>query len=185
MRPRFSHGDLASNAGPLQTPQYYLSRLEAGGFHEPEVPIRSGSRSVARLVRPGLEVHGLGRSNADQNSQDLNAGSPLGHRRIETVASLLDCRKVKACRVCNRLQEVRVLGVVIGSRDRGMLPNCQAWDHLREGEGRIKIRIIGTAPVTSPPTRIYGELREICQPQFATRSSGRTARQSGIVRDQL
>ena len=33
-------------------------------------------RRITRHIRPGLEVHGLGRSDADQDAQDFRLGRP-------------------------------------------------------------------------------------------------------------
>src|SRR6266571_2581163 len=96
---------------------------------------------------------------------------PLGHRRIQAVTTLFDGRKVESRGICDRLKEVRILGVIIGSGNCRMLPSGQSWDGLRELEIRIEVRVMGTAAVASPPTGVQRELREVCKPQLSAGSS--------------
>ena len=63
-------------------------------------------RCIARLIRPCLEVHDLGPTNSEQDSQNFRAGHPLGQLRIETTPTLLDRGKVKTRGVANRFQEI-------------------------------------------------------------------------------
>src|SRR5205807_6299548 len=62
--------------------------------------------SVAGLIVPGLKMRGLGRTDAEQNPQDLRMGDALGELRIQTASTLLDEGKVKASSVGNGLQVV-------------------------------------------------------------------------------
>ena len=59
----------------------------------------SQGRRIARLVRPGLKVHGLGGTNADQDSQDFDMGCPLRHRGVKARPALFDGREMKSRRV--------------------------------------------------------------------------------------
>ncbi len=123
---------------------------------------RGQGRRITRLIRPGLKVHCLRGADADQDSQDLHVSGPLRHRGIEAVATLFDRWKMESRRVGNRLKEVRVLQVIIGSGNCRMLPNRQSGDRLREGV--TQIGVLGAAAVPSPPTGVQRELREVCEP---------------------
>ena len=68
--------------------------------------------SVAGLVMPGLEVHRLGRPDAEQHAQDFPIANPLRQRWVEARAALFDRREVKARGVGDRLQ--MVLGLEVG-----------------------------------------------------------------------
>ena len=63
----------------------------------------SQRRRITRFVRPGLEVHGLGRANAHQDTQHFHIGGPLRQRRVKAVATLFNGRKVETRRVRDRL----------------------------------------------------------------------------------
>jgi len=80
-------------------------------------------RRIAGFVVPRLEVHNLGAADAEQNSQHLVVGDPLGERGVYAGASLLDPREVEAGRVGDRLQVVRRSEVAIVSRNRRKLPS--------------------------------------------------------------
>ena len=60
-------------------------------------------RRITRLIRPGLEVHGLGRADADQDTQDFRIGRPLRQRRVQAVATLFNGWKVESRRIRDRL----------------------------------------------------------------------------------
>jgi hypothetical protein len=64
-------------------------RIEVGK-HEIGIGGIGQRRCVARLVLPGLEVHGFGRADTEQDEQDLWVGDLLGQRRVEAAAALLD-----------------------------------------------------------------------------------------------
>src|SRR5437879_13685915 len=114
------------------------------------------------VIGRGLKVQWVLGADADQDSQDLNVSGPLRHRGIDAVATLFDRWKMESRRVGNRLKEVRVLQVIIGSGNCRMLPNRQSGDRLREGV--TEIGILGAAAVPSPPTSVQRELREVCEP---------------------
>ena len=63
----------------------------------------SQRRRITRLVRPGLEMHGLGRAYADQDSHDFLMGRPLCQRGVQAVATLFNGWKVEARRIRDRL----------------------------------------------------------------------------------
>src|SRR2546426_1039084 len=83
----------------------------------------SQGRRIARLVVPGLKMSCLRRADAEHDSQHFHVGHPLGQRGIETVATLFDSRKVECCGVGDRLKEVRVVQIGVGSGNCRMLPN--------------------------------------------------------------
>ena len=97
---------------------------------------------VARLIRPGLKMHGLGGANADQNSQDLYAAGSLRHCGIEAVAALFNCWEVETCGIRNCLEEVWICGIGIGPGNCRMLPHRQSGDRLWEGE-RVRVEVTG------------------------------------------
>lgn len=122
-------------------------------------------------------MHGLGRPDADQDSQHFHAAGSLRHRRIEAVAALFDGWHMEAGSVGDRL-DVKVGGqIVIGSRNRGELAFVQIRDRLWKHEIGIEIGVITAAAVASPPTRVQGELHEICEAQPSAGSGGSAARQ--------
>ncbi len=135
-------------------------------------------RRIARHVRPGLKVHGLGRADADQNSQYFYAGGPLRHRGVEAVAALFDGGHVEPCGVGNGLDVVVGSQVVISSGDRRKLPFSQVGDCLRKHKIGIKVRVVGAAAVAGLPTGVEGQLHEIGKPGPSARSSGCATRQS-------
>jgi hypothetical protein len=94
-------------------------------------------RCVAGLVVPGLEVHRLGRPDAEQDPQHLGMGDPLSELGVETGASLLDEAKVEAGRIGDRLQVVTGAEVVVAARNRRELPGTEAGDCLREGVAKV------------------------------------------------
>src|SRR5258708_5099322 len=79
-------------------------------------------RSVARLIRPSLEMHGLGGTNADRDSQNFRMRCALRHRRIEGGATLFDGRKVETCRIRDDLKEGGIAGVGVGPGNGRVLP---------------------------------------------------------------
>src|SRR5229473_2775947 len=79
-------------------------------------------RRVARLISPGLEMHSLGGTNADQDSQNFRMRCALRHRGIEGGATLFDGRKVETCRIRDDLKEVGIAGVGVGPGNGRVLP---------------------------------------------------------------
>ena len=135
-------------------------------------------RRITGLVRPGLKMHGLGGTDADQDSQHFDTAGPLRHRRVEAVATLLDGRKVESRRVGDCLDVVGRGQVGIGPGDCRELPAVQARDGLWKLKPWIKVGILGAAAVASPPTGIERELHEVCQPERSTGARRAAARQS-------
>src|SRR5262249_24502621 len=116
--------------------------------------------------------------NADQDSQDLQAARPLGHRRVKAITTLFDGRHMKSRSVGNGL-DVSVRGEIgVRSGDGWKLPRGQGRNRLRKRKIAIQIRVIRGAAVPGPPTRIQGELHEICESWNATGSGGLAAGQS-------
>src|ERR1022692_321074 len=109
---------------------------------------------ISSLVRPSLKVHRLGRTDADQNSQDFHTRGSQRHRGIEAVATLFYCWKMEAGRIRNRLKEVGILCIVVRPGNCRVLSNRQGWNRLWESEIGVKIRVMRAAPVPSPPTCI-------------------------------
>ena len=60
-------------------------------------------RRITRHVRPGLKVHGLGRTDADQDSQHFHIGGPLRQRWIKAVATLFNGWEVESRSIRDRL----------------------------------------------------------------------------------
>jgi hypothetical protein len=121
---------------------------------------------VPALFLPGLEVHSLGRADAEQDSQDLWMGYSLGQCWVEAGAALLDKAEMERRRVGDRLNVIRGSEVGIASGDCRKFPGEQAWDRLRELESWAKIRVMGAAAIPRPPTGVDGELHEIGEPFF-------------------
>src|SRR5207249_5841990 len=69
---------------------------------------------------------------SDVCSSDL-VSCPLRHRRVEAVATLFDSRKMKSGGIRDRLKEVGIIQIIIGSGNCRMLPNRQSGNRLREG----------------------------------------------------
>ena len=137
---------------------------------------------VASFVVPGLEVGGLGRADAQQDSQDLWMGYPLRQGRVEAAAALLDKAEMECRRVGDGLDVVRRSEVGIGPGYCRKLPGEQGWDCLREHERWVKIRVIGAAAIPRPPTGVDFEPHEIGEPFFCFVGAGRlTAFQSAKV----
>jgi hypothetical protein len=81
-----------------------------------------------------LKVHCLGRADADEDPQDLDACRSLRHSRLETVAALLDGGEVEACGVCDRLKKVWIGRIGVRAGNRGVLPVNRvgtAWGKVR------------------------------------------------------
>src|SRR5271166_6165998 len=89
-------------------------------------------RRIAGFVVPGLEVCDLGSANAEQDAQNFHAGYPLSELWVEAAAALLDGSEVKAGRVGDRLKEVGVQQVVVGSGNCRVLSHRQRRDRGRE-----------------------------------------------------
>ena len=119
---------------------------------------------------PGLEVHGFGRADAEQDPQDHWIGDPLGQGWIEAGAALLDKAEVECRRVGDGLdvltrRTTRRTIFGLGPGDCRKRPGGQARDRLRKiGLGVSKIWVKVAAAIPRPPTGIDSELREIGEP---------------------
>src|ERR1017187_4486278 len=102
-------------------------------------------------------MHRFGGPNADENLQDLHTAGSLRHRWIEAVAALFDRGHVETGCICNRLKKIRIRRVCVCPRNGGMLSLCQRRNRLRESKARVEVRIMCTAAIASPPTRIQRE----------------------------
>src|SRR3954452_3406663 len=78
-------------------------------------------RRVPGFVVPGLEMHDLAATDAEQDAQHLPVGDALCQRGVEAGATLLDERKVEAGRIGDRLEVVGIGEVSVGAGDRRML----------------------------------------------------------------
>lgn len=103
-------------------------------------------------------MHRFRGADADQYPQDFNAAGPLRHSWVKTIAALLDGWKVKACCVRNGLKKIGIGSVVVGPRNGCVLADGKRRYRLRERKVRIEIRIVITAAVARPPTRVEREL---------------------------
>jgi hypothetical protein len=115
--------------------------------------VRVGNRkSIAGFVLPRLEVHGLARTDAEQDSQNLEVRYLLRQRGIEAAAALFDKCKVKSGSEGDGLEvSADALRVVVGDRavsrvrvgpgNRRVLLHVQARDSLHERRARIEIGI--------------------------------------------
>ena len=66
-------------------------------------------------------MHGFGGTDAEQDAQCFRVMDTLRYARIQTVAALLDKRKMEARCEGNRLQEVRIVHVFIRPWNCGCL----------------------------------------------------------------
>jgi hypothetical protein len=144
--------------------QIGLEVLPAGRYIEREIAkchIIRWRKRVARLVVPGLEMHGLGRADAEQDSQDHRIGDSQGQCRVEAGAALLDKAEMERRRVGDGLDVVRISYIERGDCRMRLPFDEQRWDHLRKNERRIKIGILVAAAIPRPPTGIDDKLHEI------------------------
>src|SRR6478672_13033538 len=110
-------------------------------------------------------MHDLGSADTKEDSKNFETRYFLSQRRVEARATLFNITKVKAGRECDRLDVItRVIWVaelVVISRDRGMQPNVQTGDCVREGRAEIRVR---GAAVARPPAGIDRELLKVRKP---------------------
>ena len=152
--------------------------------------IHIGQRSsVAGLVLPCLKMHGLGRANAEQNSQDFRVGYPLRKRWIKTGPALLDERKVKSRREGDRfemicgVEDILVVDEAAGGV-RIVSGNCRPVldvNGLLKYEVGIEIGILVVDAVPSPKGGVHVELHQVCESLFPAGPCRRTARDRGEV----
>ena len=84
----------------------------------------------------------------------------------------MESRRVGDC-----LDVVMRVQVGIGSGDCRKLSLVQIRDRLGKHEIGIKVGVIGTAAVASPPTGVESELHEVSKPKLSTRPGGGAAGQ--------
>src|SRR6476620_10053373 len=110
-------------------------------------------------------MHDLGSADTKEDSKNFETRYFLSQRRVKARATLFNITKVKAGRECDRLDVItRVIWVaelVVISRDRGMQPNVQTWDSIREGRAEIRV---GSAAVPGPPAGVHRELLKVRKP---------------------
>ena len=107
-------------------------------------------------------MHRLGWTDAEHHTQDFDVVYSLRQRGIEARSALLDCRKVEAGRVGDRLDVVVRCQVVVASRNCRVLTYSQGWHGLRKGISEIGVS--RAAAVPCPPARVHGELHNVCEP---------------------
>src|SRR5438105_9945052 len=132
---------------------------------------------IAGLIMPGLEMHCLSGTDADQNPQDLHTRCSLCHGGVKAISTLFDRRKVECRRVGNCLDVFRRVQIGIRSGDCRKLPIMQVRDCLGKHEIGIKIGVIGAAAVPSPPTGVESELHEVSKPRLSAGAGRGAARQ--------
>src|SRR4029077_2263603 len=107
-------------------------------------------------------MHDLGSADTKEDSKNFETAYFLSQRRVEARATLFNITKMKSGRESDRLDvTTRVIWVaelVVISRDRGMQPNVQTGNSIREGRAEIRI---GSAAVAGPPTGIHRELLKV------------------------
>ena len=119
----------------------------------------------------------------EQDSQHFRIGHPLGERRVEAGATLLDKSKVKAGRKRDRL---KVVGLAVSGTARGVTIiswNCRPVlnpvgriDRLGKNEVGIQVGVFIVDAVPGPETGVRIELGEIGEPQLSGGALRTTAR---------
>ena len=118
-------------------------------------------------------MHGFGRADTKQDSQNLRIGYPLSQRRVDAGTTLFNEGKVKSRRKSNRLEVPgnAVLGwvrTVLWCRYYPVMPSdsLSHWADLTLGKRKrgIEIGIFVVGAVTSPKTGVHVKLREVCEP---------------------
>src|SRR4051794_21263513 len=105
---------------------------------------------------PRLEMHGLGGTDTEQDSQYFVTAYALRQRWVEAGAALLNKAKVEACGVGDGLQMIRRSEITVIAGNRRKLARAQSGNCLREGVAKIGIHVI--AAVARPPARVHGQL---------------------------
>ena len=121
-------------------------------------------------------MHRLAAADAEQDTQHLGMGDPLGERGVEAGTALLDPGEVKAGRVGDRLQVVGSGEVGVGAGNRRMLADGQVWDGLRQGVAEVGV--LRVAAVARPEAGVDRELHQVGEPPDLLRAGRLTARQS-------
>ena len=112
---------------------------------------------------PGLEVGGLGRADAKQDSQDYWIGNPQGQGRVDAGAALLNEAEMERRRVGDGPDVLVRLCIGVGFGDCQKLPLGQVRNR-RLKNGRVNIGVLGAAAIAGPPAGVDGKLQEICEP---------------------
>src|SRR5260370_30973857 len=79
---------------------------------------------------------------------------------------------MKSRGIRNCLEVIGRAQVGIASGDCRVLPNCQARNRLRKCVPEVGV--LSTAAVPGPPTRVYRQFHQICQPRLTARATGGT-----------
>ena len=118
-------------------------------------------------------MHGLSWADTEQDSQHFRIGHPLGERRVEAGATLLDKSKVKAGGKRDRLKVVGLAGsgtargVTIISWNCRPVLNPAGWiDRLGKNEVGIQVGVFIVDAVPGPETGVHIQLGEIGEPQL-------------------
>ena len=90
--------------------------------------------------------------------------SSLCQRWVQAAPALFNGWKVESRSIRDRLEEIGIARIGIGSRNGRVPPAEQSWHRLRENMVRIKIRVMAVVAVARPPAIVDGELRQIRQP---------------------
>jgi hypothetical protein len=109
----------------------------------------------------GLEVHGLGRADAEQDPQHHWIGDPQGQCRVKAAAALLDKAETERRRVGDGLDVVLISYIDRGDCRMRLPFDEQRRDRLRKNERRIKIGILVAAAIPRPPTGVDGKQHKI------------------------
>ncbi len=120
------------------------------------------SRCIARFVAPGLKVHCLSGTDAENDAQNIGMGDALSERWIKAGSALLDGSKVEARSIGDCLNVVIRREVVVGPRNGRMLAHIQSGDGLIEGVAEIRVLVANA--IARPPTGIHSELHEVGKP---------------------
>ena len=127
-------------------------------------------------------MHDLGSADAEEDSQNFEAGYLLRQGRVKAGATLLNKAKVKSGREGDRLDVVtgvvRIAEFGIISGNGSMLPGFQARDCI--WEDRTEIRV-GRASIAGPPAGIHRELLKVGKPSSLRDERDLARRQGGEV----
>src|SRR5215469_2831793 len=126
---------------------------------------------------PGLEMTDLGPTDAEKNAENFQAGGSLRKLRVKAGATLLDESEVETSSVGDRLNEVHIRGIGVGSGDCRVLSLGEGWDRRRKGV--TEVWILGAAAIARPPGGIHRKLHQVGEaPEGLVRTRGLAAGQS-------
>src|SRR5713226_3983537 len=178
-----SHRSTFGSSGPHYRARWQASAQEYGGLRHNQVGLEflstkrgrievrehqrgifwvGQSRCIARFVAPGLKVHGLGGTDAENDAQNIGMGDALSERWIKAGSALLDGSKVETRSIGDCLNVVVRREVVVGPGNGRMLAHIQSGDALIEGVAEIRVLVADA--IARPPTGIHSELHEVGKP---------------------